>query len=53
MFHLPNLHWEGYTYPESRAPGVPWVLMTYESANSLRQRSHYKAAILPRPRSCY
>ena len=39
MFHLPNLHWEGYTYPASRAPGVPWVLMTYESANSVRERA--------------
>ena len=39
VFHLPNLHWENYNYPEHRDPSVPWVLMTYESANSVRERS--------------
>ena len=39
VFHLPNLHWEGYNYPEYRDPKVPWILMTYESANSIRERS--------------
>ena len=39
VFHLPNLHWEAYNYPEARNPGVPWVLMTYESANSVRERA--------------
>ena len=45
VFHMPDLHWEGYNLPRHRDPAQPWVLMTYESANSLRQRSHYKAAI--------
>ena len=49
VFHMPDLHWEGYNFPRHRDPAQPWVLMTYESANSLRQRSHYKAAILPPP----
>ena len=39
LFHLPNLHWEGYNYPPYRDPTIPWVLMTYESANSVRERS--------------
>ena len=39
LFHLPNLHWEGYNYPTYRNPAVPWVLMTYESANSVRERA--------------
>ena len=39
VFHLPNLHWEHYNYPRSRDTDVPWILMTYESANSVRERS--------------
>ena len=39
VFHLPNLHWESYNYPVYRDPRVPWILMTYESANSVRERS--------------
>jgi hypothetical protein len=39
LFHLPNLHWEGYNYPTYRNPSIPWVLMTYESANSVRERA--------------
>ena len=39
---MPDLHWEGYNFPRYRDPGQPWVLMTYESGNSIRQRSFYK-----------
>ena len=39
VFHLPNLHWEGYSSPSPRDPSVPWVLMSYESANSVRERA--------------
>ena len=39
LFHLPNLHWEGYRYPARRDLTVPWILMTYESANSVRERA--------------
>ena len=39
LFHLPNLHWEGYSYPARRDLTVPWILMTYESANSVRERA--------------
>ena len=39
VFHLPNLHWENYNYPVYRDPRVPWVHMTYESANSVRERA--------------
>ena len=39
VFHLPNLHWEGYDFPGHRDPRVPWVLMSYESANSIRERA--------------
>ena len=39
IFHLPNLHWERYRYPRYRDPEVPWILMTYESANSVRERT--------------
>ena len=42
VFHMPDLHWEGYNFPQYRNPGQPWVLMTYESGNSIRQRSFYK-----------
>ena len=42
IFHMPDLHWEGYNFPRYRDPGQPWVLMTYESGNSIRQRSYYK-----------
>ena len=42
VFHMPDLHWEGYNFPRYRDPGQPWVLMTYESGNSIRQRSFYK-----------
>ena len=42
VFHLPDLHWEGYNYPEYRDPDQPWILMTYESGNSIRQRAHYQ-----------
>lgn len=30
---------QGYRYPRHRDPAVPWVLMTYESANSVRERA--------------
>ena len=39
VFHLPNLHWEGYNFPAYRDPSVPWILMSYESANSIRERA--------------
>ena len=39
VFHMPDLHWEGYNFPRHRDPAVPWVLMTYESANSVRERA--------------
>ena len=39
LFHFPNLHWEGYNYPSYRNPNVPWVLMSYESSNSIRERA--------------
>ena len=39
---MPDLHWEGYNFPSYRDPAQPWILMTYESANSLRQRAYYK-----------
>ena len=39
IFHMPNLHWENYTYPEYRRPEQNWILMTYESATNVRQRS--------------
>ena len=42
IFHMPDLHWEGYNFPRYRDPGQPWVLMTYLSGNSIRQRSYYK-----------
>ena len=42
VFHMPDLHWEGYNFPKYRDPSQPWVLMTYESGNSIRQRSFYK-----------
>ena len=42
VFHLPDLHWEGYNWPASRDPARPWILMTYESGNSVRQRCYYK-----------
>ena len=42
VFHMPDLHWEGYNFPVYRDPKQPWVLMTYESANSVRQRCYYK-----------
>jgi len=39
IFHMPNLHWENYTYPQYRDPSKPWIFMTYESATNVRQRS--------------
>ena len=39
LFHLPNLHWEGYNFPAYRDPNIPWILMSYESANSIRERA--------------
>jgi len=39
---MPDLHWEGYNFPAYRDPTQPWLLMSYESANSIRQRSHSK-----------
>ena len=42
VFHMPDLHWEGYNFPQYRDPQQPWILMTYESGNSIRQRSFYK-----------
>ena len=33
---------QGYNFPKYRDPDKPWILMTYESANSLRQRAYYK-----------
>ena len=39
LFHLPNLHWEGHHYPSYRDPSIPWILMSYESANSIRERA--------------
>ena len=41
---MPDLHWEGYNFPSFRDPDQPWILMTYESANSIRQRSYYKVS---------
>ena len=41
---MPDLHWEGYNIPSFRDPNQPWILMTYESANSIRQRSYYKVS---------
>ena len=34
-----KLNIQGYNYPRHRDPAVPWVLMTYESANSVRERA--------------
>ena len=39
IFHMPNLHWENYTYPKYRDPAVPWIFMTYETATNVKQRS--------------
>ena len=39
IFHMPNLHWENYTYPKYRDPMVPWIFMTYETATNVKQRS--------------
>ena len=33
---------QGYNFPRYRDPERPWILMTYESANSLRTRAYYK-----------
>ena len=41
---MPDLHWEGYNFPTYRDPNQPWILMTYESANSIRQRAYYKVS---------
>merc|ERR1719270_365035 len=38
LFHMPNLHWENYTYPIYRDPSQIWILMSYESATNVRQR---------------
>ena len=33
---------KGYNFPSYRDPAQPWILMSYESGNSIRQRAHYK-----------
>jgi len=38
IFHMPNLHWENYSYPTYRDPSQNWILMSYESATNVRQR---------------
>ena len=43
---------QGYNFPKYRDPDKPWILMTYESANSLRQRAYYKVHTeVPKARS--
>ena len=44
---------KGYNFPSYRDPAQPWILMTYESGNSIRQRAHYQVqGASPSPWDC-